>query len=71
MNEDTNPFPGRDREALREVASAYYWASMVAEGAYQLSMPPAVRQRALDIQDAALSRGLKPEHVKAYIEGRL
>lgn len=64
-------FPGRDNAALREVASAYYWASMVAEGAHQLNMPPAVRARALQIQDTAIARGLKPEHVKAYIEGRL
>ena len=66
-----DPLDGLDRGALRQECAIYVQAALVAEGAHQLGLDPRVRQRALAVQDTAIARGLRPEHVQAYLTGQL
>lgn len=62
--------PQIDHEALKRECETWCAATRVYHDARALNMHAASR-RAREIADTAEARGLKPEHVKAYLDGRL
>lgn len=59
-----------DHEALRKECETWCAATRMRGDAFTLNLPR-VAERAGEIADRAADRGLRPEHVKAYLDGRL